>query len=177
MAQALDPSHLELISLLSHAHLIAVPGHRDTRAAQPHEHEESYCWTRQIFSVVAEQVLVRHEEAGRVEKSTKTTVARRGIEKTSAAMATTEQVQEALQQPQLQVEQTRSTTAEQELENASIQTLVTTKSKGTKEAEAEERTRRWKKSTESGGSPLIVGEIHKRRSTSSRSSAQFICVD
>ena len=47
VAQTLDPSHLELISLLSH--MVAVPGHRDTRAAQPHEHRE-YCWTRQLFS-------------------------------------------------------------------------------------------------------------------------------
>ena len=34
VAQALDPIHLELISaLLSHAHLIAVPGHRYARFA------------------------------------------------------------------------------------------------------------------------------------------------
>ena len=34
-------------------------------------------------------------------------------------------------------------------------------------AEAEQRTRRWKKSTESGGNPLRVGEVHKewRKST------------
>ena len=41
VGQALDPIHLELISaLLSHAHLIAVLGHRDTRAPQRHEHGE-----------------------------------------------------------------------------------------------------------------------------------------
>ena len=44
-------------------HMVAVLGHRNTRAAQPHEHGESYCWTWQIFSVVAEHVLVRVHEA------------------------------------------------------------------------------------------------------------------
>ena len=95
----------------------------------------------------AEQVLVRvlearQEEAGRVEKSTKTTVARRGTERTSATMATTQQVQEALQQlqtqgariaaaeTQLKTEQPRAATAERELEKALIQTLVTTLCEG-----------------------------------------------
>ena len=134
---------------------IAVPGHRDTRAAQPHEHGESYCWTRQICTVIAEQVLVRElearqEEAGQsgdVHRSTETAIARRGTEKTSATMTTTEQVQEALQQLQLQVEQTRATTAEQELENSLIQTLVTTKGKGKKEAK-EQRVQGWQRPLE-----------------------------
>ena len=59
-------------------------------------------------------------------------------------MATTEQVQEALQQLQLQVEQTRAATAEQELENSLIQTLVTTKGKGKKEAK-EQRVQGWQR--------------------------------
>ena len=62
-------------------------------------------------------------------------------------MATTEQVQEALQQLQLQVEETRATTAEQELENALIQTQVTTLSKGTKAAK-EQKVRRWQRPSE-----------------------------
>ena len=98
-----------------------------------------------ILSGSGASACARQEEASRVEKSTKTTVARRGTERTSATMATTEQVQEALQQLQLQVEQTRAKTAEQELENASTQTLVTTKGKGKKETE-EQKTRRWRRS-------------------------------
>ena len=82
-----------------------------------------------------------------METSTKTAIARRSIEKTSATMATTEQVQEALQQlqlqeqriaaleVQLQVEQTRTATAEQELQNSLVRT-------GDDERQRQERSQR-----------------------------------
>ena len=68
-------------------------------------------------------------------------------ERTSATMATTEEVQEALQQlqaqgahiaaleTQLQIEQTRATTAEEE-RSALVQTLVTTLSKGSRKGKS-----------------------------------------
>ena len=83
--------------------------------------------------MIAEQSLCEYLE--QVEKS-----GGRPQERTSVLMATREQVPEALQQlqaqmaleTQLQIGQTRATTSEQELENALIQTLVATLSKGSR---------------------------------------------
>ena len=142
----------------------------DTKAAYAYARRataraQEYCWTRQLFSVVAEQCPCETEQKmWRPEDEEHadawwTTGGSEGCWTKSPRWGR-EQVRIVvpLEVPRdtricnedlvdMEIEQPRATTAEQELENASIQTLVTMK-----EAK-EQRTIRWKKSTESGGSP------------------------
>ena len=147
----------------------------DTNSAQPHEHRE-YCWTRQFFSVVAEQCSCEIEQemwrpedeehadawwmtSGSGTEGCWTKSPRRGREqvRTVVPLEVPRDTRICIEDlADMDIEQSRAMTAARSRECVDSDSGDDERSEGAKNEKVEEVHREWRKSTERGRSPPRV---------------------